>query len=130
MQKFVNKELDVIVSQFDAAIEKNGGIVSPHEFFQLPSLNLTWASVAGFRFDHNDNKIRKLLKLNTQLIKALRVSSNSEAFPILKTVWPSKFGYSRIININHTIQDFVKVFYADINLTGSFSLQYALIRSY
>ena len=109
MQGFVNEEFDAIARQFDITIEKHGGILSPNTFFQLPSFNLAWASAAGFRFDHDDAKIKELLKLNSELLQAIRINNPGEAFPILKKILPSVFGYDDLYRVNHTIQQFIRV---------------------
>ena len=110
MQGFVNEEFDAIVSQLEAVIEQHGGVLSPTQMFQLPTLNLAWASTAGFRFEHDDPIIKKLLALNSEYLKAIRVVDISEAFPVLKKVWPSKFNYNDIYSIKHTMEGFLKVF--------------------
>ena len=111
MQRFVNEEFDVIDSQVERAIQEQGGVLAPIKLFQLPSLNLAWASAAGFRFEHDDPKIKKLLALNTELFQAIRIDDLSEAFPIFKKIWPSKFNYKDIYRCKHTIEDFVKVYF-------------------
>ena len=109
MQGFVNEEMDAIIRQLDDSIEERGGVLSPNALFQLPSFNLAWASAAGFRFDHNDAKIKELLRLNSELIKAVRVNNPGEAFPILKKIFPSAFGYKELFRVNRTIQEFIRV---------------------
>ena len=107
MQGFVIEEFDAILSTFENKIEKHGIVLSPSTFFLLPSFNLASASV--FRFEHNDPKIKEMLRLHTKVIQAVRFDNLAEAFPVLKKILPSVFSYDRRIRMNRTIQQFIRV---------------------
>ena len=53
-----------------------------------PSISLTWAAVAGFRFDHDDPKIRELVTLMSKYMeKSMLVVGLLLAFPWLKKIF-------------------------------------------
>ena len=117
MQDIVRDELEAIMRDINVSIENNAGTVSPHILFQLPSLNLAWAAVAGQRFDHDDPQVLELLRLMSEIFRTAKVTGGLlGTFPWLQRVAPRLFNSNALISLYCSSQIFMKVVQQEMHI--------------
>ena len=112
MQEILHEELKYIFSRLENALEDNGGVLSPSNLFQLPSLNLNWALTTGSKFSPDDSQIQELLRLNTEVVRKIRATGGILAvFPWVAKIFPWLANRFReeIFTVNRATQEYLKV---------------------
>ncbi|ODM91034.1 Methyl farnesoate epoxidase [Orchesella cincta] len=95
MHSFIQAELVDLVNELKSSVKKNNGIHTFNNFFNLPSLNIVWSMLAGTRFEQNDPKMLKLVKMVEDFAASLSLANGVLlAFPEWKDWFPNLTGMS------------------------------------
>lgn len=81
----MEEELKELLQDLNQRIETEGSVVNMSQFFTVSVLNIIWTMIAGMRFTHEDQRIRKLIKNISQLLQSISGGGNIlMAFPYLR----------------------------------------------
>ena len=110
MQIFANREMTDLAHTLDGYINDEDGIIDPSILFNIPSANLAWASIAGYRFEPDDVRSAKLVDLMAQYTNIADFSSGpANMYPFLMNWYPFLFKMNQIYRIDDEIHKFLKV---------------------
>jgi len=86
MESTLVEEVTELTERLDKKLEgRENEPVCMRQFFTISILNILWSMIAGFRFDHDDEKLKELLYLSDCTSKVNPVGSNLvQAFPFLR----------------------------------------------
>ena len=78
--------------------------------FGVYVLNTLWSMMAGIRYSHTDNELKKLQGLLTELFANIdMVGCLFSQFPVLRFLAPEMSGYKQFIYIHQKLWEFLKV---------------------
>lgn len=81
-----------------------------HDVFDVGVLNVLWAMMAGQRFNHNDYRLKKLLKIIHDSFRLLDISGGMlNQLPFLRYIAPSVCGYNDISDTLKRMYEFLEV---------------------
>lgn len=111
MEDLVFEEFEQGMQIVDAAVNEHGSIVlDPRGLFRLAGFIMSWASVAGSRLSHDDPKIRGMIQVMSGYFTGLKFAGGyGQAFPFLRKLFPSKFGFKAAFNIDDKMHAYIRV---------------------
>ena len=109
MQEFANAELVDIMKVIDKIIMENDGVFEPRNIFQIPGVNMAWASVAGHRFDPEDPKMKELMRLLITYVTHPEFAGVTQAYPIFGKLLPKFFNFDKLYEVDNEMQAFLQV---------------------
>lgn len=77
--------------------------------FSIHVVNVLWNSVGGYKFDPNDELIKRNMECCDKVVDILSHSNPYNMFPFLKTWLPKLVRYPEHLKIHTDIHDFTKV---------------------
>ena len=91
MEQIITDEVFFLKKHLSEEVAKSSdNTIKISNFFNIGVLNVLWRIAAGERYDYNDEKLKKLMKLVTDLIISSGIRPNiTHIFPILRKLFPS-----------------------------------------
>lgn len=81
-----------------------------HTAFDVSVLNVLWAMMAGKRFDINDERLRKLLKIVHDAFRLTDMSGGMlNQMPFLRFIAPETCGYNQLVDVLVRMWEFLQV---------------------
>lgn len=81
-----------------------------HNVFDISVLNVLWTMITGERYDLDDERLMKLLKIIHDAFKIVDASGGMlNQLPFLRFIAPEFCGYNTIVEILTSMWDFLKV---------------------
>lgn len=146
MNDTIQQELADLIAGLDHKISSSnnpnnkGYVLEMKQFFTISILNILWNMIAGFRFEHSDERLKELINLIDQVLKENAIGGSIAAlyiaFPILTKIIPRitsqgrnrhkltngfhRFFRVRNMNINLTTLNRMHIFYAFNTMSSLF----------
>lgn len=113
MASLVEEEAADIVNTFESIINKNGKNGEEIEMshaFSVNVLNTLWMMMAGKRFTPQEQRLKELQFLLTDLLSSTdMVGALFSQFPVLQYLAPELSGYNKFLNLHKQLWAFLKV---------------------
>ena len=106
----MSEELAEFTAVLEGQMKDTGGrLTIDSDIFALSFINIIWSFVAGKRAPHTDENLKKMLKLNDDVLKSLDLNNPSVPFPALRRLFPEAVGFNHQMQVCTTLQDFMRV---------------------
>lgn len=113
MASLIEEEAAALVNTFEAIINKSGkdGVeIEMSQAFSVNVLNTLWMMMAGKRFSPEEEKLKELQSLLTDLLSSTdMVGALFSQFPILQYLAPERSGYNKFLNTHKQLWSFLRV---------------------
>ena len=112
----MGEELAELTSRLETSIDCDGGIVPMKQFFTISVLNVLWSMVTGTRFSPDDEKLRRLNRIGSELIKETPIGGNlANAYPFLVPLLKH-----RVHNKNVELQEYFRALLDERRALGDY----------
>ncbi|BET00075.1 cytochrome P450 [Nesidiocoris tenuis] len=111
MAELVEHEAEHLVEYFKQKVnaQEGGAIIEMADAFGVNVLNTLWMMMASIRYSYEDQELKKLQNLLTELFANIdMVGTLFSQFPFLRHVAPEASGYKQFINIHQKVWHFLK----------------------
>ncbi|KAJ0178311.1 hypothetical protein K1T71_006134 [Dendrolimus kikuchii] len=106
METYISEECKALVK---LRLGDAGKPVTLNHMFHITIVNIMWQLVAGKRYDLEDQRLKKLCNLITDLFKAVDMSGGVLNFvPFLRYLFPNAIGYTKLKLIHNNIHQFLE----------------------
>lgn len=104
MDEHINREAQYLLKYLE---DLQGNSILPSTFLTDFIINILWTMVAGKRFDHCDQRLRKLLDLMKRRAQLFDMSGGLlSQYPWLRFIAPNRTGYNLIMQLNKELHEF------------------------
>lgn len=112
MREICENEAEFCLNDFKGLVEKNGGksvTVTMPNLFSLYILNTIWLMMAGIRYDPENEQLKVLQELLTDLFSNIdMMGALFSHFPFLRFIAPEASGYNSFVACHNNIHKFVR----------------------
>ncbi|XP_060519460.1 probable cytochrome P450 303a1 [Cylas formicarius] len=110
MSSLIEDEVEHFVDYVGKCITKSGSeiTVNMESFFSISILNTLWKMMAGIRYSHEDENLKRLQEILSTLFQTIHmVGAAFSHFPILKHIAPELSGYKCYVDTHERIWEFL-----------------------
>lgn len=112
--RFFQQELEKSGNSVVEGVEGGGTVIAMRDVFSVYVLNTLWSMLAGIRYSPDDQELKQLQSLLTELFAHIdMVGALFSQFPFLRYVAPEKSGYKQFVSIHQQVWRFLRVIISD-----------------
>ncbi|CAL8102473.1 unnamed protein product [Orchesella dallaii] len=98
MTSVIQDEITNVVLELKSSVKEYNGIHKFDGYFTVSILNIIWSILAGKRYEHNDSKLLRLVKVTRNIMEAFSVDNLLMAYPEWKNWFPNWTGMTELID--------------------------------
>jgi len=104
------EELKVTINQFKSQLQNGVGVIEIDHQFEAVYMNIVWSLMTGTRFEHDDPKFKRLLRLNRSYEECGQIGGGiGGLFPKLLYMAPNWTGYTKLQAMSIALREYAEV---------------------
>jgi len=110
LEPLIAEELKVFTTELKSQIKNGTGVIEIDHQFQTVFMNVVWSLLTGSRFQHDDPKLHRILKLNRAYAQSAKFGGGLVGlFPELLYMAPDWTGYTQQMGISRALREYMEV---------------------
>ncbi|XP_055315409.1 methyl farnesoate epoxidase-like [Sitodiplosis mosellana] len=109
----------------------NDQLIEMQHAFDIPVLNILWTLIAGYRFEHDDERLQKLLKMIHECFRVVDMTGGIlNLLPWVRYFIPVKSGYKPLVDNHKQLWSFLREVVNETRAKNSNERPKSFINSY